>query len=311
MRLSNDLTEMSRSISRCFSEAAPLSTIRKRKETPQTSLDALFESLDGLGLKEVLLDPDFKESHQLLGVVSKAQGETLLPIPYAAILWGEVLCERAGKGAQLAGIVIENDTQSYDFIRYAPGRNIFLLINPSKQSAKILSFDEISLRSSIDFSQSVCSLSKPGKVIAEISDISERALRAFEARELSGVTASVLTETVEYVKTRTQFGVPIGSFQAVQHTLASAQVMLEGMESLSEFACWALDSDPAQAPLVCPSSIQFATKAAVETIEKCLQMHGGIGFTWEHDLHIYLRRAKFLEGSSGDMSSDILQAISS
>ena len=185
------------------------------------------------------------------------------------------------------------------------------MINPAKQSAKILCFDEVSVRNSIDFSQTVCSLSKPGKVIAEISDISDRALKAFEARELSGITSAVLAETVEYVKTRTQFGVPIGSFQAVQHTLASAQVMLEGMESLSEFACWALDSDPAQAPLVCPSSIQFSTKASVETIEKCLQMHGGIGFTWEHDLHLFLRRAKFIEGASGDMSSDILQAISS
>lgn len=307
MKLSDDLLEMAKSISKCFSEATPLSSARDRKTNIPSECKAIISKLEGLGLKEVLLDSDFTEGHQLLGVVARAQGEMLLPIPFASILWGEMVCEKAGHKIDLAGIIIEETPTANYFVRFIPGRQNFLHI--SKSGAKVCSYEKISPKSSIDFTQYVCSLDGNLKTICEIPSIDAYSEFALRARELGGAASNVLTMTLDYVKTRNQFGVPIGSFQAVQHALASCQVMVEGMESLSQFACWTLDKDSSQTSLVAPSSLQFAAKSSPESIEKCLQMSGGIGFTWEHDLHLFLRRAKFLEGLSGDLSSEVLSAV--
>lgn len=307
MKLSDDLLEMSKSISKCFSEAAPISTARDRKSKAPTECNELLSNLEGLGLREVLLDEDFTDNHQLLGVVARAQGEMLLPIPYASILWGEMICEKAGHKIDLAGIIVNEAPTSKRFVRYIPGRQSFLHI--SNTGARVCNYDNISPQSTIDFTQYVCSLDEKSKTIFEIPSTDSFTEFALRGCELAGAASNVLAMTSDYVKTRNQFGVPIGSFQAVQHALASCQVMVEGMESLSQFACWTLDKDPEQSSLVAPSSLQFAAKSSPESIEKCLQMSGGIGFTWEHDLHLFLRRAKFLEGLSGDLSSEVLRAV--
>lgn len=307
MKLSDDLLEMAKSIGKCFSEAAPISTARDRKSKTPSECNELLSNLEGLGLKEVLLDADFTHTYQLLGLVARAQGEMLLPIPFASILWGEMVCEKAGHKTDLAGIIVDESPASKRFVRYIPGRKNFLHI--SKSGGKILSYENVLSQSSIDFTQYVCSLDGKHNAILDLPSVNSFAEFALRSCELSGAASSVLTMTLDYVKTRNQFGVPIGSFQAVQHTLASCQVMVEGMESLSQFACWTLDKDSSQSSLVAPSSLQFASKSSPESIEKCLQMSGGIGFTWEHDLHLFLRRAKFLEGLSGDLSTEVLSAV--
>jgi alkylation response protein AidB-like acyl-CoA dehydrogenase len=119
-------------------------------------------------------------------------------------------------------------------------------------------------------------------------------LQVLWAQELSGIAAAVVALTSEYVKTRTQFGKQIGSFQAVQHTLSDMYSRAEASRSLSQFAAWSLAAKQDQGELAGRAALAFATKEVPAIVESAIQLHGGIGFTWEHDLHLYLRRAQFL-----------------
>jgi hypothetical protein len=119
--------------------------------------------------------------------------------------------------------------------------------------------------------------------------------QCLKANELAGIMAKVVEVTVEYVKTRKQFDVPIGGFQAVQHRLADMHLQAEAARTLSDFAAWAADNSPDQLALAAQSAIVYATENAAPVVEGAIQLHGGIGFTWEHNLHFYLRRAKTIE----------------
>ena len=128
-------------------------------------------------------------------------------------------------------------------------------------------------------------------------------LKAFEAY---GATNKAFSMTLDYVKTRKQFGVAIGSFQAVQHQLADSYLLLEQIRGLLTFTLKNIEkenvySDPKQTAFELDSSVMFALKNCSKIIETAIQLHGGIGFTWEYDLHFYLRRVKFIEGLFGEM----------
>lgn len=115
------------------------------------------------------------------------------------------------------------------------------------------------------------------------------------SNECAGLAARAVSMTTEHVTTRKQFGSPIGSFQAVQHRLAEMHLLAESMASLARFAAWAVDHSPAQAPFAARSAMVFAATHVAEILEGAVQLHGGIGFTWEYDLHLFLRRAKYIE----------------
>ena len=121
--------------------------------------------------------------------------------------------------------------------------------------------------------------------------------------ELAGVGARVLEMTVEYVKTRQQFGRPIGSFQAVQHKLADMLLRVEQTTSLGRFAAWAAESDPEQLAAAALAAKGFASEAIPLVAEQAIQAHGGIGFTYEYDLHLFLRRARSLAALGGSSES--------
>ena len=101
--------------------------------------------------------------------------------------------------------------------------------------------------------------------------------------------------TVEFVKTRKQFGVAIGGFQAVQHKLANMHLKTEAMRAMAHFASWSAEESKDQLTLASASALAFACEHAGTIVEDAIQLHGGIGFTWEFDLHLFLRRAKMLE----------------
>jgi alkylation response protein AidB-like acyl-CoA dehydrogenase len=93
-----------------------------------------------------------------------------------------------------------------------------------------------------------------------------------------------------HVADRKQFGVAIGSFQAVQHALADMHVWVEAMDSLALFAAWALDNSPEQREFAAAAATRIALQKGMFFLERAIQVHGGIGFTWEYDIHLYLRR---------------------
>ncbi|MBK8295185.1 MAG: acyl-CoA dehydrogenase family protein [Solirubrobacterales bacterium] len=110
--------------------------------------------------------------------------------------------------------------------------------------------------------------------------------------ELVGVCARVLEMTVEYVKDRKQFGRPVGSFQAVQHRCAQMLLHTEGARSVTYYAAWAADADRSLLEEAAALAKSSASKAGVEVTASAIQAHGGIGFTWEADVHWFYKRAQ-------------------
>jgi alkylation response protein AidB-like acyl-CoA dehydrogenase len=125
-------------------------------------------------------------------------------------------------------------------------------------------------------------------------------LRVGLALEAVGVARQCLAATLGYLKTRVQFGRPIGSFQALQHRAADVAVDLEAATSTAYYAAWAAADAPGELPVVAPLAKSVCTEAAYRIAAESIQMHGGIGFTWEHDAHLYFKRATALRMLLGD-----------
>jgi alkylation response protein AidB-like acyl-CoA dehydrogenase len=120
------------------------------------------------------------------------------------------------------------------------------------------------------------------------------------AAELVGVAQRAMEMAVEYAKDRKQFGRPIGSYQAVSHQCAQMLLETEGARSASYYAGWAADNEPETAGLAGSVAKAYASDAAWRVTASSLQVHGGIGFTWEHDLHLWLKRARCGASYFGD-----------
>ena len=144
-------------------------------------------------------------------------------------------------------------------------------------------------------------LGEPHRGWTPLSRVIARATVALSA-EMCGGAQQVLDMTVAYAKIRIAFGKPIGSYQGVKHQAADMLVALENAKSLTYYAAWAVDQGLDEAPL----AVSMAKAAASDMYRKVagtgIQLHGGIGMTWEHDLQLYFKRAKASEVAFGDAS---------
>jgi alkylation response protein AidB-like acyl-CoA dehydrogenase len=118
--------------------------------------------------------------------------------------------------------------------------------------------------------------------------------------EMVGGTQKVLETSTEYAKTRHQFGKAIGIYQAVSHKLADMLVLSESGRSATYYAAWAVDADAADRSLAASMAKAYVSDAYRKVAGDGIQVHGGIGFTWEHDMHLYFKRAKSSEVTLGD-----------
>ena len=149
-------------------------------------------------------------------------------------------------------------------------------------------------RASLDTTRRLADLTFDGPALAASPDnAAAGVLRATAglAAEQVGVGRGALDLAVDYAKTREQFGQPIGRFQGVSHQLADAFVGLELAWSLVLYACWAVDDRRDDAAVAVHRAKAKAGDAAIFACERAMQVHGGIGITWEADPHLYLRRA--------------------
>ena len=122
------------------------------------------------------------------------------------------------------------------------------------------------------------------------------------AAQMAGLSAAALDGAVSYAKQRTQFDRPIGSFQAIKHKCADMLVALEGARTLVYHAAWAAQDAPEQFPLAVSMAKAACGDASRLICNDAMQIHGGVGFTWEFDIHLYMKRAKLLEYQFGDAS---------
>ncbi len=120
------------------------------------------------------------------------------------------------------------------------------------------------------------------------------------ANDLVGIARKAITDTVEYDKTRVQFGRPVGSFQAIKHHLADLHNAVTFAEHAATYAAHAADVDADDRRLAASIAKAKAAEVADAAVSAMIQYHGGIGYTWEHDTHFYFKRSKRLEGAYGD-----------
>jgi len=120
------------------------------------------------------------------------------------------------------------------------------------------------------------------------------------ANEMIGGAQFVLDMSVEYAKVRVQFGRPIGSFQAIKHKCADMLLEVESGKSAAYYAAWAAAEDNEELPVVAALAKAYISDAYFHCAAENIQIHGGIGFTWEHDAHLYFKRAKSSEIFLGD-----------
>ncbi|MFF0096026.1 acyl-CoA dehydrogenase family protein [Streptomyces canus] len=132
-----------------------------------------------------------------------------------------------------------------------------------------------------------------------VSEVLDRAAVALAAEQV-GVASRALDMAVEYAKVRHQFGRPIGSFQAVKHLLADVLLEVESARAAAHYALLASENEDPELPAVASLAKAFCSDAGVQATEENIQVHGGIGFTWEHPAHLYLKRAKTSQLLFGD-----------
>jgi len=154
---------------------------------------------------------------------------------------------------------------------------------------------------SLDMTRQVCDLSfddAPGRLIAsgpaasQAVDAALTAGAAVLAAEQVGVAQRCLDMTLAYVKERRQFARPVGSFQALKHRLADVWVEVSQARAASRYAAACLASGDPDAKIAVAVAKAYCSEAAVHAAQECVQLHGGIGFTWEHPAHLHLKRAK-------------------
>lgn len=138
-----------------------------------------------------------------------------------------------------------------------------------------------------------------GEAATGLAKTLDLAVVALAAEQLGGAQAC-LDMTVEYAKIRYQFGRPIGSFQAIKHRCADLLLEIDSARSAVYYASWVAAEDSPELPAAASLAGSYCSQAYFHTAAETIQMHGGIGFTWEHDAHLYFKRAKSAEAFLGD-----------
>jgi alkylation response protein AidB-like acyl-CoA dehydrogenase len=271
--------------------------------------DAAWKEMAELGWPGIFIAEEY--GGQSLGAVELAivmeeLGYALAPTPFFSNAAAGLVITHAGSDEQkrrwLPGIasgeqrgtvgVVSNgraplvpDADSADVVVLVDGSSASLADAAELDSEPVATIDSTRRFSSVGASAAGEALD--GDVDAGI----QRCAVALSA-ELVGVAQRTLEMSVDYAKERKQFDRPIGAYQGVSHRLAQALLETEGARSITLYAAWAADHETESLPLAASMAKAYASDAGWRVTASGLQVHGGIGFTWEHDLHFFLKRAK-------------------
>ena len=164
----------------------------------------------------------------------------------------------------------------------------------------LATMDQTRKQAKLEFSGvAAAPLGTPGEGWAALSKTLDQAAACL-ANEMVGGAQQVLDMAVEYAKVRVQFGRPIGSFQAIKHKCADMLLEVESGKSAAYYAAWAAAEDNEELPVAASLAKAYCSDAYFHAAAENIQIHGGIGFTWEHDAHLYFKRAKSSEILFGD-----------
>jgi hypothetical protein len=289
----------------------------------------LLEQLSELGLEEGFSGESALFSIVELALIAEEAGRVLLPEPLVERIFGAHLAPRllSTVDAESYRAVIDEASS----VAVAPALTCCLhtthdgklsgdvvwgfgiegashllafTVRDASRAAVLLNLNGIGVstteKGSVDLTASLRSVSVLNEAATYVgqsgSELLEDCLEILKASEVFGMCERVVEMTCEYVKTREQFGVPIGGFQAIQHKLADMYAQTESLGALCRFAAWTVQhSSEDQRRLTARAAALQAAALGPQVCEVALQCHGGIGFTWEYDLHLFLRRAKAIE----------------
>ncbi len=171
---------------------------------------------------------------------------------------------------------------------------------PGLTRQSLTTMDQTRKQARLEFAQTPARLiGVEGGAEAGLAKALDRAVIALAAEQVGGAQ-HCLDSSVEYAKHRIQFGRPIGSFQAIKHKCADMLLEVESARSAAYYAGWAVAEDSDEVPVVASLAKSYCSEAYFHAAAENIQIHGGIGFTWEHDAHLYFKRAKSSELLFGD-----------
>jgi alkylation response protein AidB-like acyl-CoA dehydrogenase len=246
-----------------------------------------------------------------LVILLEELGYVLAPLPFLSNAAAGLILQDAGATDRLEGVasgeqrgtvgVVKDgraalvpDAEEADFIVLLEGTEATLVDRGDAQVEAIDAIDPTRRYATVTASG--------GESLGDVSRGRDLIALAVAA-ELVGISQRVMEMAIEYAKDRKQFDRPIGAYQAVSHACADMLKQVEGSRSLVYYSGWAADAAPDEFSLSASMAKAYASDAGWQVSASALQVHGGIGFTWEHDLHWFLKRAKtdgVLYGSARD-----------
>jgi alkylation response protein AidB-like acyl-CoA dehydrogenase len=306
----DDQREIQRTARELLSERAKPERVREHAEAGRTD-DALWRELSELGWPGIAVSEE--HGGQGLGrielsILCEELGRSLAPVPFLSSVMAATMIEQAGSAEQrerwlpgLAGgetigaLGVALDGTAELVIGGAEARVIVLVEEDG--SGRLLDAEQADVApfAAIDPTRSAARVSDPrdaGESLqGDVSGGIDRALVAVSS-ELVGVCDRALEMTVAYVKERKQFGVPVGAYQAVSHRCAQMLLDTEKARSTAAFAAWSADADPERLAEAAAMAKAAASDAGRDVTASAIQAHGGIGFTWEADVHWLFKRAQ-------------------
>ncbi len=308
--LSTDQREIQRTARELLAERARPERVREHAEAGRLD-QMLWRELCELGWPGIAISEEY--GGQGLGLVElsilcEELGRTLAPVPLLPSVLAGVLIEQAGSpeqrerwlpglaGGETIGALGTARDGIAELVVGAPDAQVLALLDAAGPDVRVYTREEVTVEpvDSIDPTRPAA-LVRAGAEAGETLDGDvtggiDRALVAI-ASELVGVSARALDMTVAYVKERKQFGVPVGAYQAVSHRCAQMLLDTEKARATTAFAAWAADADPQRLGEAAAMAKAAASEAGVEVTASAIQAHGGIGFTWEADVHWLYKRA--------------------
>jgi len=298
--LSDDQQEIKRTAHDLLANRSTMAKVREAAEAG-TYDDALTRELGELGWPGIAVSEE--HGGQGLGIVELAVlleelGYACAPVPFLGSALAALAIEHAGSAEQqqrwlpgLASGELRGALGAADaLIPDAPGADVVVVVDAATGSAHVA--DGVEEVESVDPTRRHGRATGSGETLeGDVAGALDRALIAVSA-EIVGVCQRALDMTVEYVKERKQFGVPVGTFQAVHHSAAQMLIDTEGGRSATYYAAWAADAEPERLPMGAAMAKAWTSDAGRSVTGSAIQLHGGIGFTWEADVHWLYKRAQ-------------------
>jgi alkylation response protein AidB-like acyl-CoA dehydrogenase len=306
--LSEDQREIQRTARELLAERARPERVREHAEAGRLD-EGLWRELCELGWPGIAISEE--HGGQGLGpvelsILCEELGRTVAPVALLPTVLASTVIQQAGSQEQrarwlpglasgeLIGALGTAGEGVAEFVVGAPVAQLLVLVEDG--ATRVLTAEQVEVEpvDSIDPTRPTARVNAPAdageRLAGDVTGGVDRALVAI-ASELVGVCDRALAMTVAYVKERKQFGVPVGSYQAVSHRCAQMLLDTEKTRSITAFAAWAADADPRRLGEAAAMAKAAASDAGVEVTASAIQAHGGIGFTWEADVHWLYKRA--------------------